>query len=544
MNARKAMLVASRDYIENLKTKGFWIGIIAVPILIVLSAVVPILLSQAKDARRYAVLDQSGWLLAAVDERAVGDDARRLLQFLRREAAKGEQALAQMPQAVRDLAVAVKDASDEQIDAAAVEFGGRPAQTGQPAAADALAPQLRVKLDLVKNDVLAWMAALDPQQARAIGADLDRGRYERVEIPAGLADPEAWLQERLQESPGKGGLFAYFVIGADPVSDSEGSKYVSSNFADSDLRNWFSRMASEIVEARRFEREGVAAEAARRIKEPMRFAQKQLTGGEETAVSGKDRARQLAPVAFVYLLWMTVFMTASSLLTNTIEEKSNRLIEVLLSSVSPLEMLTGKILGTAATGLTLVGAWVLCFIGTLAVLPMLLGRSGGMDAASIAGDPVYLASFVTYYLLGYLLYAAILVALGSVCDSLKDAQNLMSPVTILMIVPLLAMIPVAQDPNGTLAKVLSWFPLFTPFVMMNRAAGPPALWEYVGTTLLLLLTVIAAFWMSAKIFRVGILMTGKPPRFMEILRWLRAPVGSTPVRVEPPEPASSSGIKG
>ena len=521
MSARKALLVASRDYTENLKTKAFWIGILSVPVLIILSVVIPVVLERAKDARRYAVLDQSGWLLAAVEERAVGDDARKLLQFLRSKASEGGDALKGVTQPVRELAEAVKGATDEQIDAVAAEFGGRPS-TG----ADPLTPQLRARLDLVKNDVRAWMISLDPQQARATGASLDRGRYQRIEIPAGTADPEAWLREQLQKEPKKGGLFAYFVVGADPAAGSEGSKYVSKNFADSDLRDWFGGIASEIVEERRFAREGVASDAARRIKEPLRFEQKQISGGEETEVSGKDRARQFAPIAFVYLLWTTVLMTASSLLTNTVEEKSNKLVEVLLSSISPLEMLSGKIIGTAATGLTLVGAWMLCFVVTLSLVPQ--PASGGFNLAAVAGDPFFLASFAVYYLLGYLFYAAILVALGSMCDSMKDAQGLMSPVMMLMFLPLAAMVPVARDPNGTLARVISWFPPFTPFVMMNRAAGPPALWEYVGTTALLVLSVVAAFWMSAKVFRIGILMTGKPPKLREIMRWLRAPVGSTP----------------
>jgi ABC-2 type transport system permease protein len=525
MSARRALLVASRDYVENIKTKGFWIGILSVPALIVLSVVIPVVLERAKDARRYAVLDRSGWLLAAVEERAVGDDARKLLQFLRKKASEGDSALEGVTQPVRELAAAVKDATDEQIDAVAAEFGGRPSL-----GADPLTPQLRARLDLVKDDVRLWMISLDPEQARATGASLDRGRYQRVEVPAGTPDPEAWLRDQLAKAPEKGGLFAYFVIGDDPVAGSEGSKYVSRNFADTDLRDWFGRIASEIVEERRFAHEGVASDAARRIKEPLRFEQKQITDGEETAVSGKDKARQWAPVAFVYLLWSTVLMTASSLLTNTVEEKSNKLIEVLLSSVSPLEMLSGKILGTAATGLTLVGAWMACFVFTLALVPKPAG--GGFSLSALASDPFFLASFVVYYLLGYLFYAAILVALGSVCDSMKDAQSLFTPVMIVMALPLAAMVFVVRDPNGTLAKVISWFPPFTPFVMMNRAAGPPSAWEYAGTTALLVLSVVVAFWMSAKIFRVGILMTGKPPKLREILRWVRAPVGATPARKE------------
>ena len=104
----------------------------------------------------------------------------------------------------------------------------------------------------------------------------------------------------------------------------------------------------------------------------------------------------------------------------------------------------------------------------------------------------------------------------------------MGPVMIVMFIPLGALLPVGQDPNGTLARVLSYLPPFTPYVMMNRAAGPPSALEYVVTTLLLALAIALAFWWAAKIFRIGILMTGKPPKLREILRWARAPVGTVP----------------
>jgi ABC-type Na+ efflux pump permease subunit len=160
----------------------------------------------------------------------------------------------------------------------------------------------------------------------------------------------------------------------------------------------------------------------------------------------------------------------------------------------------------------------------------MLGAPASLDLSIVTRDPVYLASFVAYFLLGYLLFAAILVGIGAVCNTLKEAQNLMGPITILLIVPLMAMIPIGQDPNGTLAKVMSFIPPFTPFVMMNRAAGPPELWEYAATTALLVVSIFLALWAAAKVFRVGVLLTGKPPRIREIIRWIRAPVGTVAVR--------------
>jgi ABC-type Na+ efflux pump permease subunit len=136
-------------------------------------------------------------------------------------------------------------------------------------------------------------------------------------------------------------------------------------------------------------------------------------------------------------------------------------------------------------------------------------------------DPLYLISFIVYFFFGYLLYAAILVGLGSVCNSLKEAQNLLQPVFILLIVPLVSMMFVVQEPNGIVAKVLSYVPLFTPFLMMNRAGGPPELYEYAITSVLLLASVWFAFKAAGKVFRVGVLMTGNPPKLKEIFGWLR-----------------------
>ncbi|MGK0339073.1 MAG: ABC-2 type transport system permease protein, partial [Candidatus Azotimanducaceae bacterium] len=147
----------------------------------------------------------------------------------------------------------------------------------------------------------------------------------------------------------------------------------------------------------------------------------------------------------------------------------------------------------------------------------------------------FLGSFFVYFLLGYLLYAAILVGLGSVCNNLKEAQNLMLPVQLVQMLPILLMVPIGRDPNGTLAQVLSYIPPLTPFVMMNRAAGPPSGMEYVTTTLLLIASIVAALWFAAKIFRIGILLTGKPPGFLQILRWLRTPVTDRAVMSIQPE---------
>jgi ABC-2 type transport system permease protein len=427
---RRIFLVAQREFLDNVRTKSFWIGIFVFPAVLTLAIVVPLLLEKAKKPREFAVLDRSGWVL---------DSVRAQI----REAGK--------------------------------------------------------RFTLVEPGLAADAAASETRLNRMV------------------------MDER---------LFAYFIIGPDPVTGSDGSLYVSRNLTDTDLRDWFQELVTNAVQVRRLNQEQIDPAIARWIQEPLTFDPRKVTGEGAEEVSVRDKLRQWAPLVFVYLLWVAVFTVSQMLLTNTVEEKSNRIIEVLLSSVSPVQLMAGKITGIAQTGLTVIAAWIVSFILVTRYLPGLLGVPASLDLSVLTNDPIYLTSFVVYFLLGYLLFAALLVGIGAVCNTLKEAQNLMGPITILLIVPLLAMQPIGKDPNGTLAKVMSYIPPFTPFVMMNRAAGPPSIAEYAITTALLLVSIAIALWAAAKVFRIGVLLTGKPPKLREIVRWIRAPVGTVPVRRE------------
>jgi ABC-type Na+ efflux pump permease subunit len=325
------------------------------------------------------------------------------------------------------------------------------------------------------------------------------------------------------------------VLEADPVAGVRASRYVSNNLTDEDLRAWFGYQASSEVRERRLAQERIDPAVARWIQAPLRIEVRKVTAtGEEEAIGSRDKLRQWAPVVFVYLLWISVFSVSQMLMMNTVEEKSSRVIEVLLSSVSPVELLAGKITGIAATGLTMVLSWLLVLFFGTKYLPAFFGAPADLELSALASDPLLIGSFLAYFVLGYLFFAAILAGLGSVCNTASDAQNMMPAIMLVLFVPLLSMVPIGRDPNGALAQILSYIPPFTPFVMMNRAAGPPTMLEYVLTTLLLLVSIVVALWAGAKVFRIGILLTGKPPRLREILRWVRAPVGVVPVRKEDP----------
>ena len=536
----KTLIVAQREFVENLRTKTFWIGIFALPVIFALSIFISRFMEENKDVRTYAVLDQTegAWLSTAIERRADDGDLLTAMtgfvgDLVDKDAKDATLAVVRerLPKAIethgrnevrREFFTRLGRILDEGIRKAETE-GVQSVTVAQISALGS------------SEDLLDWYRSLTPEQRAQLEGKIDRAKYHRLELgDLGVATGSELevATKTLNAAIADGRLFGYFVIPADPLAVGAGN-YVSNNFSDSDLRDWFSGNATEVVRKRRIAAlEGVSEAQARRLLDAFPFERKQVTAtGEIAAVAKKDQAIKWAPIAFVYLLWIAVFTAAQMLLTNTVEEKSNRLIEVLLSSVSPLQLMSGKVLGIALTGLTIVVSWALTAIAGAKLVPA-TSKIAELGLSDIVSHPIYLTSFVAYFLAGYLLYAAILVALGSVCDSLKEAQNLLQPVFILLIVPLLAMLPVVQDPNGMIARVMTYIPIYTPFLMMNRAGGPPPAWEYLASSAVIVVSLVIAFWAAGKIFRIGILMTGKPPRIREILGWLRAPVGAVHTRHE------------
>lgn len=539
----KSWLVAQREVLENVRTRAFWIGIFVFPVILTLAVLVPAWLESTKSARLYTVVDRSGWLLDAVDQRAALPDLEKVFLYVLEAKRDDPEAFSELPEQLQATAVQLEqaiafvagqngDLTEAELETRIVEgFAATISGLAGPrgAALRKLVPeQAMAELENLRDAVRDWWQSLPAEDAEVFGGAVTKDRYVRVESADGLEGDA--LIESLNEQVADEDLFAYFVIGEDPVNATKAIRYVSANLTDEDLRTWFGDLASAAVRERRLAEKEIDPQVAQWVQEPVSFEVKRVGADGAEEVDEQARVRQWAPAVFVYLLWVSVFSISQMLLTNTIEEKSNRIMEVLLSSISPLQLMVGKIVGIALTGLTMVTAWVLFFVLLVEGLPRIFDLQMGLDLTEIAADPFFLSSFVAYFLLGYLFYAAVLVAIGSVCNSLKEAQNLMAPVSVLLMVPLMTLIPITQDPNGSLAKVLSFVPPFTPFVMMNRAAGPPALWEYLATTAVLLVSVGFVMWAAAKVFRIGILMTGKPPKPGEILRWVRAPVGAVPER--------------
>ena len=275
-----------------------------------------------------------------------------------------------------------------------------------------------------------------------------------------------------------------------------------------DLGRWLNDVAQEARLRERGLDEKFLSYVLKTVPLDERTIGKEAEAGSEAAKVGTI----LVPVIFVTFLFVGIMTVAQGCLMSLIEEKSNRIVEVILASISPFQFMTGKILGMGLVGLTLLGSW-------------------GVAAYAAAAAKGYtrffpldnFGFFLPYFVLGFLLYAALFSAVGSACNTLKEAQNLMQPLTLFLVVPMVLMMPITKDPGGSLATALSYFPFFTPFVMMNRlAASPrPGGLEVALSLAVLALGVFAVMAAAGRIFRVGILMYGKPPRPRELLRWLR-----------------------
>jgi ABC-2 type transport system permease protein len=214
---------------------------------------------------------------------------------------------------------------------------------------------------------------------------------------------------------------------------------------------------------------------------------------------------------FIILLMLLIMLTGQMLIRSMIEEKSNRIVEILVSSCSPQELMAGKIFGLSFLGLVQVALWV--FIGICASI------SFNLDVVTLDN----LLLILIYFVLGYLLYAAIFVSIGSVCSTEQEAQQLTGYVSILLVIPMVLAISVVQNPNSLLIQVLTYIPLLTPtFMIMRIPVVVPQWWEIVTNILLLVLSVWLLIWIAGKIFRTGILVYGKRPSIKELLRWIRA----------------------
>ncbi|MFN0133630.1 MAG: ABC transporter permease [Phycisphaerales bacterium] len=465
----KMLHVAMREFVSTALTKAFIIGVFLPPIIMAAAlTVMPILMNQKapKTEGRVAVVDRSGVVLPLLREEftpeRLADRRRRNVEEAKekaQEAVPPGMGGPQMDQAFKQMESMADDGAKLTLEPQAAD--------ADVEALKAQIPKARSRSDLPKDPLLAvavippWAVEERPDRAK------DEPRYERFQL---FTTPTLDVQVKGQVE---------------------------------------SAIERSIVDAR-LVGEGLDASKVRALLSTPRSESVTVTEGGERKTNAA--VQMLLPGGFLFLIWISVFVAGQSLLTTTIEEKSNRVMEVLLSAVSPMQLMMGKILGQMAVAGVILGVYA--GIGVVAIVTFALTH---------LVNPWNLLWIACYFLIAFFLIACMMAAIGSAVSELREAQSLMGPIMIVLVIPMILWMPILRNPNSTFATICSFIPPISPFVMVLRLGGSEQVpfWQIPASIAVGILAVVVAAWATAKIFRIGVLMYGKPPNFTTLLRWIR-----------------------
>jgi ABC-2 type transport system permease protein len=445
---RKLLVIALREYKAAVKTKAFVISLVLVPVLWTFSIGIQILLHKAED--------RSTKKFALVDRTA-----------------------------------------DKQVTAA-------------------------IEADLkVHNDI--WVFD------RETGEQTEP-KFEVVPIAPSASDRASILKQRydLSQRCQNGDFEGFLDIGPDvyaittpskgqPIDERRELRYQSSKPGAGGFGRWAERAANEGIQQHRFADHRVPLELVRQLQQPVQLKSKGLTVEDAVTHELRDATEEsrvatfALPAVLIVLMYFMILVGASPAMQGVVEEKQQRISEVLLGSISPFGLMLGKLLGVVAVALT-VGA-VYATVGYA-----LAHRYGLTDSLT----PGLLAWFFLFLTLAVLIYASLFIGVGAAASDIKETQSLLMPVMLLAALPMLLLGAVLQDPNGIVAMIGSFFPFTAPMIMTARVSVPPgvAMWQPALAVAIVLATVLGCVWAAGRIFRVGLLMQGKGVKFRDLARWV------------------------
>ena len=454
MNIAKTLQVARREFAATVMTKGFLIGLLVMPLMIgVLILVMPFLLREQspKLEGTVAIHDPTGQVL----DRARGHLAPQA--FAQRRVEMQQRLDAVIPGAVRGLVTSGDGAMQAAMEQA---LGSVPNLT---------------------------LETLDDASAVESAKNALRERKDALAVVA--IAPDAVMAD-------EGGLGTYEL-------------FVRKKLDDRLIDELRDALATSIVDARLAARDLDARQVRQLVRVPRVTPR---TIGEEGEKTANEIASRLLPMAFMALILIAAMTGGQQLMTSTIEEKSSRVVEVLLSAVSPTELMAGKILGQMG-----VASLMLALYAGLGILALVSFAATGLL------DPWLLFYLAVFFLIAFVVLAAMMAAIGAAVNELREAQTLLTPVMLVVMLPMMLWLPISRDPNSLFATVLSLAPPVNPFVMMLRisSSAPPPMWQVWLSIGIGVASAVAAVWFAGKVFRIGLLMHGKPPSFMTLLRWVR-----------------------
>ncbi|MHB0957121.1 MAG: ABC transporter permease [Pirellulaceae bacterium] len=369
-------------------------------------------------------------------------------------------------------------------------------------------------LDAIKEVVTFrnQQATRDPESGRQIAPE-----YRIVAAPSEPVTDE--LRLKLSDRVRKGELYAFVEIPADVLeSPRDGRPTVVSFYAEnttlSEEKRWFQEVLTELVQSRRLKTAGidpaVVAQSRAISIEGRGLFQREVGGGIRKAKDNQKLLSVFLPMGVMMFMFMIIMMSAQPMLESVLEEKTNRIAEVLLGSATPLEIMTGKLFGNVA--------------GSLTVATIYLAGGYGLAKYNDVVDVVpfqILPWFVLLQVLAVIMYSSMFMSIGAAVNQLKEAQSLLLPVWILIITPMFVWLNIVREPNGSFATWFSLIPPFIPMLMCLRMASTSAipLWQpLLGLGLMVATTALCVF-AASRVFRIGMLTQGRAPKLNEILRW-------------------------
>ena len=465
---QRTVAVAGREFASTALTKGFIFGALVLPaIFAVIMPLIGFLIGQAKPP---AVVGR----IAIVDRDTSGQPVGALLT----ERLTPEALAASSSDAAKQLAQGAADGSLANPENAKETRG---------AVAD-VASSLLGETPKFTTELLPADTPIDDAKARLLDEpnDPDHATLAVVEI-----DPDAVVRT----GPDK--PFGGYTLYTRPKVDVRTSDTID-------------RVVSRAIKDVRYDLAGVDADELRALTSVVSHGTKEVT---ETGTRESNKlAKVILPFATMFLLFMGVMTGGQYLLTTTVEEKSSRVVEVLLSAVSPMQLMMGKIVGQLLVGLLLLGMYA--GLGVIALATFSL---------SDLVDPMSLLYMLIFFVIAYLTIASFMAAVGSAVNEMREAQSLMAPVMIVLLLAFYLSFPVSLSPSAPWAVALSFIPPVSSFAMLTRVAStePPPAWQVWVSILTSALGAWASVWVAAKVFRVGLLMFGKPPNVRTLIRWIR-----------------------
>ncbi len=377
-----------------------------------------------------------------------------------------------------------------------------------------IAIPILIQLFSSKSDVR--VAIID--KTKALKADLTEVFSSRSSLQIVFADfADAQEREVLIKETDLGKLNGYLVI----QHDSTGkilATYTSKNVTDFDLLRELENSVKSAVRRKLLVERGFADADIELLEKPMLFKTQKLSGGQASSDSGLGSF--LLSFVMALLIYSTIIGYGAFISSSVIGEKSSKVMEILISSVKPFELMIGKIIGIGLVALTQYAVWI---IAALALSGLSLkGLGGAASKINFEIPPLLLFYFVLYFVLGYLIYATLYAATGSIFENEQDAQSLQFPITFLVILAMVFVSLIISKPDSPLATLLSLVPFFAPILMIGRLSVTDVpLWQILLSLVLMAVTFYAILWGSAKIYRIGVLLYGKKPSLNEVMKWLR-----------------------